>query len=98
LQQPVGQDVESQVQTPDLHSLPEPHEAHVAPPVPHALADWAEGTTHLPVESQQPFVHVEPLHGIEPSLLTSDTTSAAPSFAASPPLEEPVAASEPSSP
>jgi hypothetical protein len=39
LQQPIEQDVASHVQTPDLHSWPELQEAHVTPPVPHALLD-----------------------------------------------------------
>jgi hypothetical protein len=94
LQQPIGQDVGSHVQTPDLHSLPEPQEAHDAPPVPHALPDCAAGRTHLPVESQQPFVQVMELHPAAPSPLASDVASEAASFAASPV----VASEEPSSP
>jgi hypothetical protein len=58
LQQPVGHDVASQMHADAVfeHSCPDPHDPHVAPPVPHeeVVCD-AYGTQVFPL--QQPFAH-----------------------------------------
>jgi hypothetical protein len=59
LQQPFGQEVESHTQRPvvALHSCPDAHAAHAAPPVPHELVDSDAYGSHVPFAVQQPFGH-----------------------------------------
>ncbi len=55
VQQPSGQDFESQTQCPvPLHSCPEAHAAHVVPPVPQDVVDSAVSASQLSSEVQQP--------------------------------------------
>jgi hypothetical protein len=59
LQQPFGHEVESQTHWPVvlLHSWPDPHAPHVAPPVPQEPFDSTEYASHVPLEVQQPAGH-----------------------------------------
>ena len=59
LQQPVGHDTASQTHWPVvvLHSCPEPHEPHAAPPVPHELLVSDPYGWHVPLDVQQPVGH-----------------------------------------
>jgi len=64
-QQPSGQVVASQVggaasQVRSLHTSPDAHVLHDAPPLPHA--DTAVPGMHFPSTSQQPEAQVEALH------------------------------------
>jgi hypothetical protein len=64
VQQPLGHDVPSHTHFPTLvlHSCPDPHEAHVAPPVPHEPFDSDAYASHVPLlpPLQQPFGHDVP--------------------------------------
>ena len=77
LQQPVGHDVESHTHCPTpLHSCPDGHAAHAAPPAPHDVSDSALGSSHVslvvqhpghdvPAHEQAPAEHEAPLrHGL----------------------------------
>jgi hypothetical protein len=78
LQQPLGHDVESQVQTwvCELHSVPAPHATHLLPLVPQTLLlSLPHGTQVLPL--QQPLghdvesqTHDTPLHSVPVGQLT----------------------------
>lgn len=68
LQHPVGQEVASQTHCPaPLHSWPEGHAAHAAPPFPHEPLDSADGSSHVPPAVQQPVQEV-PLQVHAPSV------------------------------
>jgi hypothetical protein len=56
LQHP-GQDIPAQRHCPFVHSSA--HEPHAAPPIPHAVDDWAllPALRQVPVELQQPSEH-----------------------------------------
>jgi hypothetical protein len=49
------------------------HPPHVAPPMPHRLADWLPNGTQAP-RSSQPVQHVPPMH-VPPAQLTPSPTA-----------------------
>ncbi len=70
LQQPFGHETASQTHWPVvlLHSCPDGHAAHAAPPVPHVPFDSEPYETHV-LPLQQPFGHEVALHTHCPPLL-----------------------------
>jgi hypothetical protein len=59
-QHPIAQEVASQMHFPLVvsHSSPAGQAEHVAPPLPHCLADWDAVETHAPLSVQHPLAHV----------------------------------------